>query len=263
MQEELQQSAETTEVLEDKNLGVSEESADTNESNEEINNLEFTDTVEEKQETVKKVQAPEINSEYARKRREVEKEKALQLAREQAIIETLKGINPYTGEPIKDSVDVKEYLTMREIEEKGGDPLADFSKFQKQKAKELKEKEIKELEQEEWIDKDKDDFVAKYPEVDLEELVSDKTFRIFAEGKVGVRPMTEIYEAFQNLNKTYEQKAKEKAARILANANASPGSLKGTNANNDIFYSAEDVKKMSQAEVSKNYEKIRESMKNW
>ena len=37
---------------------------------------------------------------------------------------------------MKDSADVEEYLTMKEIESKGGDPLADFSKFHKAKEKE-------------------------------------------------------------------------------------------------------------------------------
>ena len=61
--------------------------------------------------------------------------KAEETAREKAIIEVLNGKNPYTNEEIKDHADVEEYLLMKEIEKNGGDPLSDFSKYQKEKDK--------------------------------------------------------------------------------------------------------------------------------
>ena len=119
--------------------------ADVDKDTETLNDVEFTDNSDSdtpqggdaKKETEEQPQTKEQNSENARRRREAERkaelERERQTAREQAIIETLNGKNPYTGEEMKDSTDVQEYLTMREIEKNGGDPLSDYPKHLKQK----------------------------------------------------------------------------------------------------------------------------------
>ena len=70
-------------------------------------------------------QSAEQNRENARRRREAEKEALIRRTREQTIIEALDGQNPYTGEEMKDSLDVEEYLAMKEIYKNGGDPVSD------------------------------------------------------------------------------------------------------------------------------------------
>lgn len=50
---------------------------------------------------------------------------------------------------------------------------------------------------------------------------------------------------------------------MLANQKASPGALASSGTNDSGFYTPEQVKKMSQKEVSDNYEKIRASMSKW
>lgn len=244
----------------------------------EPNDAEFTDTVEtpdgenaegiseDKPKEPEKVQSKEDNAEFARRRREQEKLQAIKQAEEKAIIRTLKGVNPYTNEPIKDSSDVEEYKTMLEIDEAGGDPIADYAKHLKDKSRQELTNQTKAQQRQEWFEKDKVDFETKHPDVDLTELAQDKTFMKFAKGKIGNIPMAEIYsdynEMVEALGSEKEKAAKAKVKQIIANKNASPGPV-ASNATTNDFFTRDQVKAMSQEEVSNNYEKIRESMKKW
>lgn len=249
--------------------------ADVDKDTETLNDVEFIDNSDSdtpqggdaKKETEEQPQTKEQNSENARRRREAERkaelERERQTAREQAIIETLNGKNPYTGEEMKDSTDVQEYLTMREIEKNGGDPLSDYSKHLKQKEREKAEENRKAETEKEWYRKDYADFTTKHPEVNIETLIQNEQFQKFASGKVGQLPLSEIYEGFVEMVTEYERKAEQKAKQILANSKATPGSLSSTSPSDNGFFTREQVQKMSQEEVHKNYDKIRASMSKW
>ena len=116
---------------------------------------------------------------------------------------------------------------------------------------------------EEWFARDREAFVAAHPDVSLSELLRDKRFELFAQGKVGNLPLSEIYEGYQALLATFDEEAKGLAAQMLANKLSSPGSLSGAGSPQGDYYSAEDVRRMSRREVSENYEKIRKSMARW
>ena len=124
----------TTEQLSVLAGGGVDEIADINKGNE-VNCGEFENvsqcesddlTIVEK----KKTQSSELNSEYARKRREFERRAELDRVREETRISTLieltGGVNPYTNQTIKDKLDVEKYLAMLEIERSGGNPLTDY-----------------------------------------------------------------------------------------------------------------------------------------
>lgn len=242
---------------------------------ESANDFEFTDTKTDEEDNAEKqkstepkkeskpVQTKEQNSEFARIRREQERQRELSEARNKAIIEALDGKNPYTNEPMTDSVDVEEYLAMKEIEKKGGDPIADYSKVQKQKQKEEIAKNEQARSQEEWIKNDSEDFKSKHPEVDLGELVNNEIFQKFAEGKIGTTPMAKIYENFIDFAKAYEKKAKIQAAQMVANKKASPGTLTSPGQSENGFYTIEEVKKMSAEEMRKNWDKVLASKAKW
>lgn len=165
--------------------------ADVAKQQEGVNDVEFTDTPEAEagqppKPTEQKVtQTREQNSENARRRREAERQRELKATREKAIIEALNGKNPFTGEEMKDSADVDEYLTMKDIEKSGGDPLADFSKFQKQKERQRAAEAAAGEQQAEWFRRDRESFSTKYPDVNLEQLIQNRQFQLFASGKVG------------------------------------------------------------------------------
>lgn len=234
--------------------------------NENVNDVEFTDTkeAEETPKAKEEVKPQQDNSENARRRREAERQAELKKARYDAIKEAVDGVNPFTNQPIEDDIDVEEYLAMKEIKKQGGDPLTDYSKYHKDKQKEEAKIAEQKLKDEEWIQNDYKDFKSKHPEVNLEKLALDTAFMQFAEELVGKKPMAEIYDSYQDLVSKIRKEENNAAARQVANAKATPGSLTSseTDSSND-FYSVEQVKKMSQEEVHKNYDKIMASMKKW
>lgn len=242
--------------------------ADTD-NNEGVSTASFDDTPDggekgaEGEAPQKPKQSGQKNAEFARKRREAERARELKEVREKAIIEALGGKNPYTGRPMADAVDVEEFLSMQEIEKKGGDPVADFSEHRKAKARE--ERQTKEREEQEaaWFRSDREAFSKKYPDVSLDELISDEDFADYADGKVGKKPLAEIYEGYLRQSARFEERARTRAAQAVANREASPGALGTAGSSDTGFYTPEQVDAMSKSEVKKNLDKINESMKHW
>lgn len=261
MPEEIKTAETTVDTEIDDNAGV-----DQNET-EDLNSDTFTDSGADNNPDAQKDALKKQNSENARRRREAERraeiKRAEESAREKAIIEALDGKNPYTNEEMKDSADVKEFLLMRDIEKNGGDPLSDFSKFHKQREREAAEAAERQSEEDAWFANDRALFISKHPDVDIEQLIRDESFRLFAKGKEGKLPLSEIYEDFTSFTADYEKKAKGIAAQRVANHRASPGALSTPGTADDSFYSEEEVRKMSTAEIQKNYEKVRKSMTRW
>lgn len=211
----------------------------------------------------KRPQSKDTNAEFARKRREQERQRELTETRNKAIIDALGGKNPYTGGKMTDAEDVTEFLTMREIEKKGGDPVTDYSGHMKQRAREQREKERTEAEQKQWYEKDRADFVAKYPDVNLSALIDDADFADYSGGKVGEVPLAKIYEGYLRMTARIEENAKRTAAQMVANGKASPGALTGAAQVESDFFTRDQVKAMTAAQIDANYDKIRQSMAKW
>lgn len=225
-----------------------------------------------------KGQSKEENAKFAKERREREqKQKAtkdkeaeaqrkreLEEVRFNAIKETLGGINPYTKEKIEDRYDMEEYLTMKEMENKGLDPLQDYASYLKQKQRNESiesEKKAKEKSKEDWIKNDRKEFFDKYPDVDFETLAKDDMFKMFAQGKIGNMSMASIYEGYKEVQATIDKKAKEVAKRLVANKQASPGALSTNSEVPNAFYTLDELKKLSKEEVRRNYDKVIASQK--
>lgn len=204
------------------------------------------------------------NQAYAELRRQQEQiEKLKKEAYNKGLIESVRGVNPYTNEPIKSNYDVQEFLTMREIEEKGLDPIVDYHKF-------LKEKHVQSLKNEAPafdVTQDLNEFMETFPDVDLKKLTENEDFSTFAAKRVRKEPLKDIYEDFINMQtiieSRVEERAKEKAKELIAKTKATPGALSSKVDNDADYYSQEQVQKMTQEEVSKNYSKIKKSMENW
>lgn len=217
------------------------------------------------------------NSRYAAKRREREQRaaggesaderaRALQKERFDTVVAVTGGENPYTHEPIRDETDVQEYLTMRRIEQGGGDPLQDYAKTIKAQARERAEQERAAEQQRQWYIKDRADFAAAYPDVKPDDLIRDADFSTYAQGKVGKVPLTEIYRGYRGMvdkiTANVEQRLTRTMAQAQANRQASPGTLSGSG-EGEVFFTREAVQKMSQDEVRRNYDKIVQDMKHW
>lgn len=242
--EELE-SANNLEVAEQEETVESTVEINPTESVEEKEASEATDSEETKQnekEQDETKQSKEDNkyARLARKQAEEEAKKKIEQARQEAYekglqqgkIQTYIGKqNPYTGEVIKDSYDVQEYLDMFELDAKGQDPVKGYRELQKEKARKEAEEKIKVEEkqkQDTWYKNDTKDFVDKYSTEKLQELTKDEDFALFANGKVGKIPLADIYADYQKLISKYEKKSVETAKQIVANNTTTPGAIEET-----------------------------------
>lgn len=131
---------------------------------------------------------------------------------------------------------------------------------------ESKEESEPSLGSDEWYKRDKEAFDRAYPELDKEVLFSDKAFLSFAEGKVGLESLSQIYSDYSSLIESVRERAIAEAEREfenrLAKAKATPGSLtEMADASDNGYYTLEEMKRMSQAYVEEHWDKVRESLK--
>lgn len=243
MEEEIVESANNLEVADQEETvesTVNENVVNRDEENQKETSTEATKQVsEEAQEETKEVQTDEENSKYriARIKAEEEAEIKIEQARKEAYEQGLKQgkvqsyigkQNPYTGQEIRDNYDVEEYLEMYELDSKGKDPIDGYRELQKQKARaeaERKIKEDEELKQKQWYEEDTNNFLGKYSSEKLQELTKDEDFNLFASGKIGKLPLSQIYEDYQKLIGKYEKKSVETAKQIVANNTTTPGAI--------------------------------------
>ena len=225
----------------------------------------------------------EKNSKYAEMRRAqeqkaanatadtaAERAQALQKERLDTIIAVTGGENPYTHEPIKYWTDAQEYLTMRRIEQGGGDPLQDYAKAIKAETRDREAKEAAAAQKQQWYLQDRAAFSAEHPDVNADDLTKDADFSAYAQGKIGKVPLTQIYQGYRamvdkitaKVTADVEARVTRTVAQSQANRQASPGSLSGSG-EGEVFFTREAVQKMSQEEVRKNYDKIVQDMKHW
>lgn len=228
---------------------VAEETTIVDENTQEETSEEFTEQEvsdgnleqEKTTETEKKVQTDEENANYAQIRRKAEEdankkiEEAKAKAYEEGKLAVYKGkINPYTNRPIIDLADAEMYETMFKLEQDGKDPINDLPDALLNKRKE-ENKAIQEKKNlEEKTKKEVDEFVSKYPSVDLKELLNDSFFNDYIRGKDN--SLTELYEGFNSFKNAFRNSAIEVAKQTIANAQATPGSLKG-DSDNTVDYS--------------------------
>ena len=209
-----------------------------------------------------KEQSKEDNARFARERREREQRERLRKAEEKGRIETViktVGKNPFTGEDMKDALDVEEYLAMKSIADGGGNPLLDYVKNQKNRSR----LESKGAPDQKWLVQDAKEFASKVSAEEREKLFRDEIFKGFALKSLGVLPMSEIYDNYCALREEIRAEAtralKEDQAREKANALASPGSLASDT--ESANFSKEEIKKMSIEEIERNYDKVMRSIK--
>lgn len=232
---------------------------------------EFTDTLDSEEskelesKTTKK-QSKEINNKYAELRREKEKKEAElkeieKKAYEKGLVEAVNGVNPYTNEKIEDSHDIQVFLTMREMEKKGLDPITDYYKYTRDKLREETQKDTPKQKDTKWFEEDAKRFSEEYPDVSIAELGKDVRFLKFGKGKINNLPLAEVYADYLEFVGEIESEIDKKARRMVAKSKATPGPVSTTtNVDNEI-YSLDQIKGMSQKEVSKNFDKVLKSMK--
>jgi hypothetical protein len=215
----------------------------------------------------KEKQSKEKNAEFARLRREKEaREQEIAKAKEEAYrsatLDSLNNTNPYTNEEITDDADWQEYLVMKEIAKDGGNPILDYSKYMKRKAKEESSKNEVVKKDDKWYENDRNEFEKAYPNT-LPKLFEDKAFMEFAEEFVSSEkaiPLKSVYESYQKLSKHFNEVAEKKANDLYAKKISTPGSLKDSSDDKDnSTYSEAELKKITPAEYEANREKVERS----
>lgn len=209
------------------------------------------------------VQTKEKNAEYARARREREQAQAIEKARMTAaeeervksVIEFVK-TNPYTEKPITNAEEVKQYLRMKAISDKGGDPVKDYADEIDREQKEKSKKEAEKAEYQQKIVSDVNDFRKEHPDLNLNEMLqNDKLFQALLIGNEG-KSLNDVYNEYDaiisGITKNVEKKLTSEAAKnqsgvgsVQTNGSANPGITKT------------QFRKMSVDERSKLYEENR------
>lgn len=251
-------------IAEDDEQEVDEEftdtdSEETDDDGESAPEDEKTDDKDGKKDKPK--QSKEKNREFAEKRRA---EKATREETELKVLKEYVGKNPYTGDPIETLRDVKVYKTMKQIEKNGGDPVQDYHKYaglEEQKAIDNEKTRT------ENIKKDVEDFRSAFPDVNLNDLNKDKDFVKFSNKFIGKVPLKDIYEAYNgvrgSLKASAEETAKKEIAKKIAKDNSSAGNLATAGDAGAPKYSLEQIGKMSQSEIDKNWKDVEASYNYW
>ncbi|MCI8460440.1 MAG: hypothetical protein HFE81_03510 [Bacilli bacterium] len=245
-------------------IEVEEETTD--ENVEDDDNLEFDEPDNDSENNIEKEesekekpnkQSAEENSTYAQIRRKAEKDaelksqKQIEDAYQKGRLEAYKGkINPHTGTEIKDITDIEVFEDMERIAQNGGDPLKDYASYTADKKREEEKLAQEKQEREEQAQKEVDEFTKKYPDVNLSDLFKDEMFKDYAEGKT--KSLTEIYESYNKLKKSFRNKGVEVAKQTIANSMSSPGGLNQSSDNHV------DYENMSREEFLKEVEKVKE-----
>ena len=250
-------------------MPVEKEAAETNETVVEPAKVETEVVVKDAdlEKTVEKTKAEqteEENREQARRRREDERDKALEKRELDTVIRITGGINPYTNGKIEDRDDLEEFYLMKKIEKDGGDPVADYAKAlkaQRKAEKETKEKLTKDVMTKEQAAEDWAKLRTAHPEITLTSLMADQDFLDYAEGKIGVKPLTEIYEGYLKL--TGKKKAEDKEVIVKP----SPGSLGNPAKEEPEFYTKAQLDKFTSEELrkmsDKEFKKVEKSREHW
>ncbi|MBQ8343811.1 MAG: hypothetical protein IJV68_02035 [Clostridia bacterium] len=107
------------------------------------------------------------------------------------------------------------------------------------------------------------DFALLYPDVNKEELLANEEFNLFAGSRLSAEELSEVYRGYLDLTERIRKREMEKAADILAKKLSSVGALNNSNPPENTYFTREQVKGMSRAEIKANYEKIRKSQEKW
>ena len=112
------------------------------------------------------------------------------------------------------------------------------------------------------IQRDFNEFQVIYPNISKSSLLSDEGFRIFSEGK-DKSSLLVNYSKYRELVSKIESQAIYKEQARQNNASSSVGGLSSSKSGDEIYFTREQVLKMSQEEIKRNFKRIRESQARW
>ena len=108
-----------------------------------------------------------------------------------------------------------------------------------------------------------DSFALLFPDVDKEALLKDEDFSSFAEGKLDTGDIATVYKSYLDLTERIKARERERALSILEAKQSAVGPLSSALPSESAFFTKEEVRSMSKAQIKENYEKIRKSQQKW
>ena len=114
-----------------------------------------------------------------------------------------------------------------------------------------------------YSDESRREFSKAFPSVDVEKLRNKEEFQEFL-GILCKNPtLSQAYACYNAIVSSAEKTAEKRVAQAIANARASVGSLSSTEGCEEIFFTKEQVERMSREEIRRNLGKIRSSQAKW
>ncbi|MBQ7353385.1 MAG: hypothetical protein IJW54_05205 [Clostridia bacterium] len=111
--------------------------------------------------------------------------------------------------------------------------------------------------------KPNEDFYELFPNRSLEKELSNPDFMLFCSNKRDDATYGACYKDFCSLIESIEKKAENRILSLVANKNASVGSISTAEPLSNDFFTKEQVLRMSSEQIKQNYNKIRESQQKW
>ena len=110
---------------------------------------------------------------------------------------------------------------------------------------------------------EKEQFSRLFPGVTEENVKNDQLFKLFAGKRHESESLVSIYGDFVNFISEMNKDARIKVIYNNYNNSSSVGPLSSSEPYNDEFFTKEQVLRMSKAQISQNFEKIRKSQSHW
>lgn len=224
-----------TEEVENENLEENQEEetdpdfVDGEENDEEDNQQEAED---DKEKVQKEKSIKERNRQNYERRVQERQQKELEMAKKKAYMDGMKfaigNVNPYTQEKIEDEFDLQTYQTMKEMEEKGLDPVDDYAKYVAQKQREERkaqqEQENEKNKAKETMMKEITDFDKKYGQGSAQKFLTDDNFRNSKlASKLGKLSLEEVYDLYTDFQANVNSEAEKKVIQKQAVSMSTPG----------------------------------------
>ncbi len=106
-------------------------------------------------------------------------------------------------------------------------------------------------------------FSKLFPGVSLEKIEQDELFRLFSSHNGNKLTISDLYTNYLRFISMVEGDFAKKSLVSLQNKLLSPGSLASSKKSGEIFFTKEQVLKMSPSQIADNYEIIRKSQQKW
>lgn len=114
-----------------------------------------------------------------------------------------------------------------------------------------------------FSDASKSAFSKDFPEINVDSLRNRQDFQSFLAILTKNPTLSEIYACFNGIFASAEEKSEKKLLQALANAKAGVGALSSPHDKATGFFTKEQVKQMTPAQIKANYKEIRESQERW